>query len=86
MDHSLKEYILPGHGSVLQSEVWLESPEQSAPPLRGGGFVQLRVLDFDEVPQVELHVLYVLQADHSPSTEGSEMIYVKIFICVMKIL
>ena len=46
----------------------MESPEQSAPPLRGGGFVQLRVLDFDEVPQVELHVLYVPQADHPPST------------------
>ena len=60
--------ILPGHGSVLQSTVSVESPEQSAPPLLGAGFVQLLVLDFDPVPQVTLHVPYALQADHPPST------------------
>ena len=49
--------ILPGHGSVLQSAVSVESPEQSAPPLLGGGFVQLLVLDFDPVPQLKLHLL-----------------------------
>ena len=57
MDHSLKKYILPGHGSVLQSEVWLESPEQSAPPLLGAGLVQLLVLDLDPVPQLKLQSL-----------------------------
>ena len=48
----------------------MESPEQSAPPLLGDGFVQVLVLDFDPVPQVKLHVPYALQADHPPSTEA----------------
>ena len=57
VEHSRKKYILPGHGSVLQSAVWVESPEQSAPPLLGAGFVQLLVLVFDPVPQLKLHSL-----------------------------
>ena len=65
-----QRYILPGHGSVLQSAVSVESPEQSAPKLLGDGFVQVLVLVFDPVPQVKLHVPYALQADHPPSTEA----------------
>ena len=57
VEHSLKKYILPGHGSVLQSAACVESPEQYAPPLLGAGFVQLLVLDLDPVPQLKLHSL-----------------------------
>ena len=63
--------IVPGHASVLQAAVSVESAisvEQSAPPLLRGGFVQLLFLDFDPVPQVTLHVSNELQADHPPST------------------
>ena len=70
VEHSLKKYILHGHESVLQSAACVESPEQSAPPYLGDGFVQVLVLDFDPVPQVKLHVPYALQADHPPSTEA----------------
>ena len=55
VEHSLKKYILPGHGFVLHSAVSVESPEQSAPPLLGAGFVQLLVLDLDPVSQLKLH-------------------------------
>ena len=67
------QIAVPGQRSVLQSAVSVESPEQSAPPLLGAGFVQLLVLDFDPVPQVKLHVPYALQADHPPSTADTAM-------------
>ena len=70
-EFSMVNIIVPGHASVLQAAVSVESAisvEQSAPPLLGVGFVQLLVLDLDPVPQVTLHVTYELQADHPPST------------------
>ena len=49
------QIVVPEHGSVLQSAVSVESPEQSAPPLLGDGFVQVLVLDFVPVPHVLVH-------------------------------
>ena len=49
------QIVVPGHGSVLQSAVSVESPEQSAPPLLGAGLLQLLVPSFVPVPQLTLH-------------------------------
>ena len=63
----MAQIILPGHGPLLHSAVSVEAPEQSPPPLLGGGFVQLLVLNFVPVPHVTLHVPYALQDDHLPA-------------------
>ena len=70
-DLKIVQNILPGHGAKLHAAVSVESPEQSAPPLLGAGFVQLLVLDCDPVPQLKLHSPYPLQADHPPTTGDS---------------
>ena len=51
-EYRVVQIVVPGHGSVLQSAVSVESPEQSAPPLLGDGFVQVLVLDLVPVPHV----------------------------------
>ena len=54
-EYRVVQIVVPGHGSVLQSAVSVESPEQSAPPLLGDGFVQVLVLDLAPVPHVLVH-------------------------------
>ena len=54
-------FALPGHAKLLQLFVLLLGPTQSAPPLFGEGFVQVRVRIREPTPQV---LEQLLQDDH----------------------
>lgn len=59
--------MVPGHKG-LQASFWMAWPSQMAPPLRGAGLVQLRVLFWKPFPQRLLHTDHSVHVDQPPFT------------------
>ena len=68
----LIQLYLPGHGSLLHACVSLSSPEHCAPPLDGGGLVQVRERSCCPAPQVTLHCAQSPQYPHPPFTAAAK--------------
>ncbi len=60
--------VSPGHSCVLHGASWVNSPEQFAPPLDGGGLLQWRSWPLVPPPQVALQPLVSDQSPKDPST------------------
>lgn len=66
---------LPGHGPLLQGLVSLLGPEHCAPPLDGGGLVQVRVCSCCPAPQVTLQTPQSPQPLHPPLTPAERNVF-----------
>ncbi len=74
-------YLLIGHGVIVQDCWEVEFPVQFNPPLDGGGFEQLRFLNWVPLPHVLLHVPQEFHSDQLPS-----ILKFKVFIWICGIL
>lgn len=63
--------LVPGH-RVAQAVFWTFCPSQKAPPLRGAGLVQLRLLFCQPRPQLALQTDHSVHVDHPPFTGRTE--------------
>ena len=68
--------LVPGH-RVAQAVFWTFCPSQKAPPLRGAGLVQLRLLFCQPRPQLALQTDHSVHVDHPPFTGRTEKDWVR---------